>query len=206
MKTAPRSSAAPKFSFSPLATYVLGLGLVLALELWARGHYHSGSHLLGQRLAEYHGNAAFGLLLLILLARPLRLLKVRRALGLLAFGLSVLHTGYAYKHILGNTPLGFTFLTPDRQASVFVGLAALLGLTLLALTSSDWAVRTLRGNWKKLHRLGIFATLLATLHTVYMGVHFGFSPPSSASVLVVLLGIGIWVARARRREGKRVRG
>ncbi len=181
--------------------------MALALELWARTHYAVGSHLLGQRLSEYHGNTALILLLAVLLARPLKLLTFRRAIGLLAFGFSLVHTSYAYKHVLGDTPLGFTFLTPDRQASVFVGLAALFGLTLLALTSSDWAVRTLRGNWKKLHRWGIFATLLAALHTIYMGVHFGFDPPSSATLLLLWVGIGIVLARAkslrssaRRRE------
>lgn len=195
LRSNPRSN--PRFTLSPRAIYLLGGGLALALELWARTHYIAGSHLLGQRLSEYHGNTALILLLAVLLARPLRLLKFRRAIGLLAFGFSVVHTTYAYKHVLGDTPLGFTFLTPDRQASVFVGLASVFCLLLLALTSSDWAVRTLRGNWKKLHRLGIFATLLAALHTVYMGVHFGFDPPSSATVMLLLAGIGSVIARAR---------
>lgn len=166
------------------------------LEWLAVTHYPDGSHLQGQRLAEYHGNAAMVLLLLVLLARPLRLLRVRRALGLCTLAFSVVHTRYAFEHTIGNSLESVLFLTPERQVSTWVGFAALALMIPLALTSSHWAIKKLGVWWKRLHLLNLVATVLAALHTAYMGVHYGLTPPRATS-LVLLIGLAlILVARA----------
>jgi len=171
--------------------------LLFALLEWlACANYPAGSHVQGQRLAEYNGNAAMVLLLVTLLARPLRLMLVRRPLGLSALAFSVVHTRYAFEHVLGNSLEGVLFLTPERQVSTWVGFAALVIMIPLALTSSHWAINKMGLWWKRLHRFNLLATVLAALHTAYMGVHYGLNPPRATS-LVLLIGLAlILVARA----------
>ena len=179
-----------------LWAYGLCVLLFALLEWLAVAHYPNGSHVQGQRLAEYNGNAAMFLLLLVLLARPLRLISVRRPLGLCALAFSVIHTRYAFEHVLGDSLEGILFLTPERQVSTWVGFAALALMIPLALTSSGWATRKMGVWWKRLHRFNVLATVLAALHTAYMGVHYGLTPLRATS-LVLLIGLAlILVARA----------
>ncbi len=176
--------------------YGLCAALFAALEWLAVFHYPNGSHIQGQRLAEYNGNAAMVLLLVILLARPLHLMPVRRPLGLAAFAFSAVHTRYAFEHVLGNSLEFILFLTPERQVSVWVGFASRVLMIPLALTSSHWAVWKLGVWWKRLHRLNLLATVLAALHTAYMGVHYGFSPPRVTTLALLIGLLVILVARA----------
>ena len=176
--------------------YGLCAALFGALEWLAVAHYPNGSHVQGQRLAEYNGNAAMVLLLLVLLARPLRLMLVRRPLGLCALAFSMVHTRYAFEHVMGNSLENILFLTPERQVSTWVGVVSLALMIPLALTSSHWATRKMGVWWKRLHRFNVLATLLAALHTAYMGVHYGLTPPRATS-LILLIGLAlILVARA----------
>jgi len=185
---------------SPLEPQLWAYGLCVLLfallEWLAVGHYPDGSHVQGQRLAEYNGNAAMGLLLLTLLARPLRLLRVRRALGLSALAFSLVHTRYAFEHVLGDSLEGVLFLTPERQVSTWVGFVALALMIPLALTSSRWAIRKMGAWWKRLHRFNLLATVLAALHTAYMGVHYGLTPPRVTTLALLIGLLGILVARA----------
>lgn len=183
-------------------TYVLGLTLFVALEGWVRANHPLGSHLFGQRLTEYHGNASLGLLLLALAARPLARLWVwplqhRRALGVLAFGFAVAHTGYAYAHTLDSSLETLAFLTPTRQAMTWLGAASLALLLPLCLTSNDASMRRLR-RWTVLHRLALPALLLAVAHTAWMGVHYGLDPLAVTSAALILATAALLLARFRK--------
>ena len=127
---------------------------------------------------------------------PLKVLVFRRALGLGAFFFAVLHTRYAFKHVLGNRWDGIFFLTFERQISTWVGLAALILMVPLALTSSDGAVRKLGIWWKRLHSSVLIVTVLAALHTAYMGVHYGLNPPRATTLVLLLSLSAILLARA----------
>ena len=192
------ASGSPKQTaraLQPLA--YLGLGLLwAALEGWARLHYPDGSHVQGQRLSEHTGNASLILLFVVWLARPLKVLVFRRALGLGAFFFAVLHTRYAFEHVLGNRWDGIFFLTFERQISTWVGLAALILMVPLALTSSDGAVRKLGIWWKRLHSSVLMVMVLAALHTAYMGVHYGLNSPRATTLVLLLSLSAILLARA----------
>lgn len=197
--------ASTRGRWADLPVYGLGLLLALGLEVWARTHYEAGSHLLGQRQGEYHGNAALALLLLALAARPLARvwpwpLRHRRALGVLAFAFSAAHTGHAYKHVLGGSLETLAFLTPARQAALWLGIGALGLLLPLWLTSNAWATRRLGRRWTLLHRLAVPALLLAVAHTAWMGVHYGLEPVTLSSAALFAVTAVLMLARLRKAK------
>jgi sulfoxide reductase heme-binding subunit YedZ len=120
------------------------------------------------------GRAAIALLLLSLAATPLhtifgfrRGLTVRKSLGLWAFA-------YASFHLLNFVGLDYgfdvQFLLQDallNKPYIVAGLAALLILLPLAITSTRGWMRRLGRNWKRLHRLVYAAGVLAVLHFLW---------------------------------------
>lgn len=123
-----------------------------------------------QTLERRSGDIALVLLLASLACTPLRILtrrsvfsRLRRPLGLYAFA-------YAALHFLLFIALdyGFQFLEAIHQliqnVYLWAGLAALLILLALALTSTKRSQMRLKKNWQRLHRLVYLAGLLVVLH------------------------------------------
>ena len=109
------------------------------------------------------------LLLVTLSITPLRkwldwaeLIRVRRMLGLWVFAYAVVHgLGFwAFEH-----DFNWAAVLQDafKRPFVTVGLLSLALLTPLALTSNQWSMRRLAGNWKKLHRLVYVVAALSVL-------------------------------------------
>lgn len=91
-------------------------------------------------------------------------LRVRRLLGLAAFGYGVLHLLWWAVIDQGLAP-GALAADVAKRPFITVGLAALLLLLPLAATSTDGWVRRLGFKaWKRLHRLAYPAALLGALH------------------------------------------
>lgn len=99
----------------------------------------------------------------------LRLIRFRRALGLLGFWYVLAHfavwvgldMGLMWSQIAGDLV---------KRPYIMVGFGALLLLLPLALTSSDRAVRRLGGQaWRNLHRLAYPAILAGAVHFVMIG-------------------------------------
>lgn len=116
------------------------------------------------------GNIALILLMLSLACTPLYtlfrvpvILKLNRPLGLYAYMYAVIHL-----FIFVGLDYGFQFnliwADVGDKPYIFVGLTALILLTLLAVTSFRWWMRKLGKNWKRLHRLVYFINLLVALH------------------------------------------
>jgi sulfoxide reductase heme-binding subunit YedZ len=90
-------------------------------------------------------------------------LKLRRPLGLYAFL-------YAFAHFLIFAGLDYRFdltFLPDailEKPFILLGLASLIILTLLAITSFRWWMKRLGKNWKRLHKLIYLAVLLVLIH------------------------------------------
>ena len=177
--------------------WALGLALLGLAEGVLRLVYDPRAHVFGQRETEVTGWLALAALLLTLFARRLGLAPYRRALGLAGFFYTVAHLYFSYDHILDDDWQNLLFLSRGQQAGWALGLVALLGLLPLALTSTDSAVRRLGPRWKPLHHLGPWMTLLATLHTVWIGVHFGLDPLAWTSVALLLLTALALLARRR---------
>lgn len=112
---------------------------------------------------------ALRFLCLGLLVTPVRdllginLISYRRALGLLAFYYVLAHftvyltldRGLIFSSILGDIA---------KRPYIMLGMAALLMLIPLALTSNKWSIRRLGSRWNTLHKLAYAVAAAAVLH------------------------------------------
>lgn len=152
----------------------------------------------------------FGLLALVFLiaalaCTPAKLLagwtwplRLRRTLGLLAFGYASLHvaTYVGIDQLFDWAGIGIDI---RKRPFIFVGFAAFVVLVPLALTSTNASVRRLGfARWKLLHRLAYVAPALAVLHFVWRVKKDVSEPVAYGTALAVLLAIRL-VAAARRR-------
>ena len=142
------------------------------------------------------GRVAIKLLVLVLAVTPLRnatgisLLKFRRAIGLLLFFYVVLHLLVwlfldvgIWSQIWGDIV---------KRPFVTIGMAALLLMVPLALTSNDWAIRKLGAmRWKRLHRLTYAAAVLGALHFVILVKGFRLDTWVYLAIILGLLALRV---------------
>ncbi len=102
--------------------------------------------------------------------RALRwLMKRRRYLGMAAFGYAAIHTlAYIKKEGTLDRMLGEL-----GETGIWTGWVALAIFIPLAITSNDWALRTLGRNWKTLQRLVYAAALFTVAHWIFLEYEFG---------------------------------
>jgi sulfoxide reductase heme-binding subunit YedZ len=93
-------------------------------------------------------------------------LRWRRPLGLYAFGYAALHFT-AFVGLDYGFNLGFIWADIANKRFIFVGLAALLILIPLALTSTSGWQKRLGKAWRKLHRWVYLAGALVVVHYVW---------------------------------------
>ncbi len=152
------------------------------------------------------GKAAMVLLVATLAVTPAFILfrfrpglKVRRALGLYAFGYALLHAwiyvglDYGWNLQLIRAELG-------EKRYVLVGFLALLLLIPLAITSTRGWQRRLKQRWKSLHRLVYPAAFLVMLHYIWVQKADIREPLMWTGFLILLLCIRMprvrrWFAR-----------
>lgn len=96
--------------------------------------------------------------------------KHRRALGVAAFGYSLLHLLF---YLLDMKTVA-AMLAEVGAPAIWTGWLALALLLPLGLTSNDAAVRALKSGWKRLQRLAYPAALLTLVHWAL--VHDGLIP------------------------------
>ncbi len=156
-----------------------------------------------RELLHVLGKTAINLLWLTLLVSPLRellrapqLLRLRRTLGLFAFGYALLHF---LVYLLLDLGLDARQLAIDlaKRPYILVGTVALLVLLPLAVTSTQAMMRRLGRRWQTLHRLVYVAALLAVWHYAWQVKADLSEPLWYAGGLSLLLGWRVW--RARRR-------
>jgi methionine sulfoxide reductase heme-binding subunit len=165
---------------------------VLALPAVAIAYQRFADHdqHMMHNLLEPSGEASARLLIIALCATPLALLlpkwwgsrlliRNRRAIGVAAFLYGCLHL-VVYVASLGGidmvlAQLGWTY--------ILLGWFAFFLLIPLAATSTNWAMRKLGPNWKRLHRLAYLAGALTFLHwvaiygsSILLNVLINFSP------------------------------
>jgi sulfoxide reductase heme-binding subunit YedZ len=129
------------------------------------------------------------------------LLQIRRALGLYAFFFALLHLlAFAGVDYAFNLAQLARVIREDPR--VLAGVATLLLLLPLAVTSTNTAVRRLGKNWKRLHRLAYLAAGLDVVHYALNFKELRFLPVLAGSVLVLLLLVRLPpVTRLLRRLG-----
>ena len=159
-----------RFKLSPLQILVhllaWGLAAWLAWDAWTGNLTVNPIQAATQRTGKY----ALVLLVLSLACTPLntlfgfrQALTVRRALGLYAFLFAATHFMI---FIWIDYGLNLEFLLADisDKLYIFIGLTALIMLTLLAATSFKWWMKRLGKRWKSLHKLVYLAAPLVVLH------------------------------------------
>jgi sulfoxide reductase heme-binding subunit YedZ len=115
------------------------------------------------------GKAALVLLVLALACTPAQMLgfrqavKVRRALGLYAFGYVCLHL-FTFVGLDYGFDFGLILTDVGSKRYVVIGFTTFLILLPLAATSFQWWQKRLGKNWKRLHRAVYVAGPLAVIH------------------------------------------
>ena len=177
--------------FSWLKTAVLAFELLPAV--WIA--FALGTNRLGARpvLEANHetGLWAVRFLMLSLLATPARaifnwhrLVLVRRQLGLTALFYTVAHLVlYAWDEKWDIHTVAMEILS---RFYLEVGFAALVGLALLGVTSTDRALRALGHAWKRMHRLIYLVAVLGLFH-------FFLQSKADVSEPTIFAGLFIWL-------------
>lgn len=191
-----------------IKTALFALCLVPAIRL-VLATFELAGQSLGANPVEalLHGAGLWGLrLLLITLAvTPLRritamnwLVRLRRMLGLFAFFYVACH--FAIYAILDQR-LALDAIVEDiaERPYITIGIAALLLLTPLAVTSTNAMMRRLGKRWQQLHRLVYPAAILGVWHFWWQVKQDIREPLIYATILAALLGFRAWHAWRKRQ-------
>lgn len=145
------------------------------------------------------GRTAIILLFASLACTPLHILSGWRQVLGLRKSLGLWAVGYAGLHLLNFVGLDYAFnfglMVQDAvldKPYIMAGLAALLLLIPLAVTSTRGWMRRLGRNWKRLHRLAYAAGVLALLHFLWQAkAAERWEPLIYAVVLGLLLAVRV---------------
>ena len=140
------------------------------------------------------GEAALYLLVAGLAITPLRrlvginLLKFRRAIGLACFFFVVMHLlTWAVRDV---QRLDRVWADIVKRPYITVGMAALLLMIPLAVTSNNWSMRRLGPAWRKLHLLVYPAAVLGAVHYLMLVKGIQLRP-----ILFLILILGLLALR-----------
>ena len=149
-----------------------------------------------------HQLGLWGLWLIIatLVVTPLRqmtgisLLKYRRALGLLTFFYIVCHLAvWAYYDVQTWSRVWADIV---KRPYITIGMAGLLLMLPLALTSNTASIRKLGKSWRKLHKLVYAVAILGALHFVILVKGFQIEPLLYMTAILILLALRLpWATR-----------
>ena len=159
-----------------------------------------------QEVLHTLGKTGLNLLLLTLTITPLRrltglnwLVALRRTLGLSVFGYILLH---AVTYVVLDQSLNWSLLLADitQRPYITIGVAALLLLIPLAVTSTNAMQRRLGTRWIKLHRCVYIIVILGVIHFFWQVKVTTPEPLIYSFILIVLLGFRVrdWLVRQRR--------
>lgn len=135
---------------------------------------------------------ALRFLILTLLVTPLRdltgigLLRYRRALGLLAFWYALMHFTV---YMVLDQGMNLSAVVADivKRPFITIGMASLLLLLPLALTSNNWSIRRLGRRWTALHRLVYVAIAGGAVHFILSVKSWPAEPVIYAAIVAALL-------------------
>ena len=132
------------------------------------------------------------------------LVRYRRGLGLLAFWYVAMHF---LTYMVLDQSLNIPAIATDiaRRPFITIGMACLVLLLPLAVTSNSWSIRRLGSRWNKLHKLVYLIVLGGAVHFA-MSVKVVTAEPFIYLFLAVTL-VGYRAVRPwalRRRKGSRL--
>ncbi|TAN74092.1 MAG: sulfoxide reductase heme-binding subunit YedZ [Magnetospirillum sp.] len=163
-----------------------------------------------EALVRFLGDWALRFLLIALAVTPLRqilgwpgLARFRRMLGLFAFFYVAVHlTAYVgVDQFFDWSAIGRDIV---KRRYITIGMAAVLLLLPLAITSTDAMIRRLGGRrWRKLHRLVYVIVPLGVVHHWMMVKKDLTEPMIHAAILAALLGWRVLAVRRAARHNAR---
>jgi sulfoxide reductase heme-binding subunit YedZ len=181
MKTSRGQYLAAFLSLLPLVTLIIGY---LSNNLTANPI---------QAATLRSGRTAINLLILSLACTPIRnifglraFMKIRKTLGLFSFSYAVLH----FLIFAGlDFQFNFSWIGAEiiQKPFIQIGLAALVLLIPLAITSFKLTQKDIGNKWGKIHKLVYAAAILSILHYVLATKGNFFKPTLYALITVVLL-------------------
>ncbi|KFE64319.1 sulfite oxidase heme-binding subunit YedZ [Hyalangium minutum] len=197
--------ASPPLPWLNPAVLVGGLApLVLMLIQGAQGEL--GPNVI-EAVLNQTGLLALVFLLASLACTPLKLvfgwtwpIRIRKLVGLMAFGYAVLHF---LTYAVADQGLKLRPILEDitKRKFIAVGFIALVLLVPLALTSTNAAVRRMGfPAWKRLHRLAYVAAVLGVIHFVWRVKKDVTEPAIYGAVLALLFAIRAVEALRKRRR------
>lgn len=163
-----------------------------------------------EALEHAYGEAALYLLIAGLAVTPLRriaginLIRFRRALGLACF--FFLTTHLLTWAVLDVQSWGRIWADIVKRPYITVGMAGLVLLLPLALTSNDRSVRRLGSAWRRLHRLVYPAALLGGVHYLMLVKGWQMKPLVMLALISGLLALRLPVLRDMRWPAPRGAG
>lgn len=171
----------------------MGALVPLALLIWDFYTSNLGADPI-RELTFRTGKPALILLVLSLACTPLSILgwkvilPLRKPLGLYSFMYVCLHLAvfiFSYGYFGQAIEWVYVWQEATQRRYAFVGSLAFLILLPLALTSTNWAMRKLGKNWKRLHRAVYVAAVLAIIHYFWL-VKGNYGQPI---LFAVILGV-----------------
>jgi sulfoxide reductase heme-binding subunit YedZ len=161
-----------------------------------------------EKLTRVTGMTTLVLLLVTLAVTPVRritgwnpVIRIRRPLGLFAFFYAVVHFSiwFAFDMVFN---VGWMLEDIAERRFITVGMAALLVLIPLAVTSTRGWIRRLGKRWTTLHRGVYVAAALGVVHYYWLVKADTRLPILLGLVLAaLLLARAPWFRRRRRRAG-----
>lgn len=155
--------------FSPLKAATLALALLPAMVIAYWFFTHQLGPLPVRTALRLIGDWTVRLLVITLALTPLqrvlnwpKIALIRRMLGVTAFAYALTH--FTLYIVNSKYDLGFVATEIVLRIYLTIGFVALVGLSLLAGTSFDSAIRKLGKKWKMIHRLVYGIAALGLLH------------------------------------------
>ena len=151
---------------------------------------------------------AFRFLCLGLAVTPLRdlfgvnLIAYRRALGLLAFYYVLAHFAV---YLTLDRGMILSSIAGDllKRPYIMLGMAGLMMLIPLALTSNQWSIRRLGPRWNRLHKLTYPILIVAILH--YALSLKVIDPEAAFYIVVTIVLLGYRLVRPKIMERRRAK-
>ncbi|MDF5719496.1 MAG: iron reductase [Rhizonema sp. PD37] len=124
------------------------------------------------------------------------LLKKRRYIGITSY---VLASNHALIMVIQKN---INLLTPSTYIHYFLGISMFFIMTLLALTSNNVSVKSLKKNWVKLHQLTYLIIFILPWHILNkMSGHWSYLTP--LEILISFICIYLFIKR-KGLEGKSI--
>jgi methionine sulfoxide reductase heme-binding subunit len=165
-------------------------------------------------VARYTGRWAIKMLMISLAVTPLRripgfngLITFRRMLGLYAFFYGVIHLLH---YVVLDLRLDWSILQEDLTTRRFfiAGMAALVLMVPLAITSTKGWIRRLGKNWARLHKLVYLSLIIACVHYIWQWKGISIPVLYYPAIALLLLLARVFLAgekrlaKARRQAGQ----